>query len=161
MTNTGTEPTLQANMDAFSGSDEDLTPFSTTPIKQSAATARNDLCLQLAIQHDSSLLSKYLPSDPAVFLPDPVPGFDDAFLPPPSFFSALQQVHVMDTPAPRASLVCFDTTTADFDHNTQLLKDSRLDFEVFVNKHLNTTLGYRSEFRPIQQLCLVSQGHPQ
>jgi hypothetical protein len=77
----------------------------------------------------SSLLSKYLLSDPAVFLPNPVSGPDDAFLPPPSFFSALQQVHMMDTPAPRASPICFGTTKAELDHNTQLLQDSGHNFE--------------------------------
>jgi hypothetical protein len=105
-------------------------------------------------------MSKYLPTDLEAFLPPSVPGPDDTFIPPPEFLQNLQYVFDAAVPPPIMSPVRFGTKPTDLAFNSQLLAVSDFDFEAFINQYSESTLGFGSEFRPLDQLERILQGHP-
>jgi hypothetical protein len=101
-----------------------------------------------------------MPSNIDKFLPDKVPGPDDAFTPPAWLMEAVEEIANTEAPAPKAPPVSFDLSKEAVLHNTELLSDSNLSMESLLMKHQDTTLGFGSEFRPLDQLELVLGQHP-
>jgi hypothetical protein len=109
---------------------------------------------------DQKLTSKCTPSSIDKFLPDKVPGPDDAFTPPAWLMEAVEEIAKTEAPAPKAPPVSFDLSEEAVLHNTELLSDSNLSMESLLMKHQDTTLGFGSKFRPLDQLELVLGQHP-
>ncbi len=97
-------------------------------------------------------MSKYLPSSLSYFLPDPVVGPDDYFLPEPSLMVAIKTVAQTPVPVPKAPPIQFSTNPEALEHNARLLKAHHYSMDVLISPHQATTLTYGSEFRPIAQL---------
>jgi hypothetical protein len=105
-------------------------------------------------------MSKYLPTDPCAFLPEPLVGPDDFFRPPDSFLASLQKVFNSDVPTPTKPPVRFDVHQHDLQFNSELLRDYDYDFEKFLAEQSGSTLDFGSEFRPLDQLIQVLGTHP-
>jgi hypothetical protein len=73
---------------------------------------------------------------------------------------AVEEIANTEAPAPKAPPVSFDLSKEAVLHNTELLSDSNLSMESLLMKHQDTTLGFGSEFRPLDQLELVLGQHP-
>ena len=109
---------------------------------------------------DHRLTSKYLPAEASEFLPDPIPGPDDGFIPPAWLMEAIQEVVEAEVPVPKPPPIRFDLSEESVKHNTDLLEDCGLDLETLLSKHQDTTLGFGSEFRPVGQLKKILGEHP-
>jgi hypothetical protein len=105
-------------------------------------------------------MSKYLPSSLSSFLPDPVVGPDDSFLPEPGLMESLTTVAQTPAPVPKAPPIKFSTDPEALKHNAKLLRDHHYSMDDLISKHQETTLAYGSEFRPIAQLETVLGQHP-
>jgi hypothetical protein len=73
---------------------------------------------------------------------------------------AIKEVAAAKVPAPKAPPVKFELTEAAVQHNTELLEAFDLNLAEFLSLQQETTLGFGSEFRPIEQLEKVLGGHP-
>jgi hypothetical protein len=124
------------------------------------ATKRNDTRLQVADEQDQQVLRKYLPVHVSSFLPAPVAGPDDSHEPPLSFLHNLRQVAAASVPTPAAPPFQFDTSDSALRHNEALLRAAHFNLEALLSTHQNTTLGYGSEFRPVEQLRSILGSHP-
>lgn len=107
-----------------------------------------------------TLTSKHLPRSIDEFLPSAIPGPDDNFVPPAWLMEAIEEVAAAEAPAPKAPPVMFELTEAAVQHNTELLEAFDLNSAEFLSLHQDTTLGFGSEFRPIEQFKKVLGGHP-
>ncbi len=130
-----------------------------SPIRK-RADARNDRRVRTADDDDQTTLSKYLPHDPAAFLPDPILGPHDAFEAPLELLQAIQEIASTPSPTPTASPIHFDISPEHLVSNTQLLEHADYDITRLLAQHQHTTLGFGSEFRPIEQLRRVIGNHP-
>ena len=128
--------------------------------KELKATERNNRRLSEANNSDQNLIRKYLPSSPLSFLPSPVLGPDDFFEPPSLFLSSLKTVFNEPVRVPKAPPIRFGTNPSDLEHNAELLRQNNYDLNLLLASHQETTLGYGSEFRPIDQLTLILGRHP-
>jgi hypothetical protein len=62
---------------------------------------------------------------------------------------------------PKPPPIHFDTTPEALATNNQLLRDHGFDLGSLIEGSQDTTLGYGSEFRPLDQLEKVHGGHPE
>jgi hypothetical protein len=116
--------------------------------------------VERANRNDESLLGKYLPSDIDVIFPAILEGPDDSFEAPEWLFKAIQSVARTTVRTPDAPPVRFDTTPAGLQFNSNLLRDYDYDLEKFMAAHTSTTMGFGSEFRPLDQLDQILHSHP-
>jgi hypothetical protein len=73
---------------------------------------------------------------------------------------AVQAVANETTSTPSRPPVVFEMTQEAAAHNSQLLADNNFDLDKFLTANKETTLGYGSEFRSIQQLRTILGEHP-
>jgi hypothetical protein len=121
---------------------------------------RNIERVDLANSQDASLLGKYLPSSIDAFLPGTLHGPDDSFIAPDWLFQAVKSVAKADVKTPEAPPVRFDTSPESLQFNSDLLQSFDFDFERFLATQGSTTLGFGSEFRPLEQLDQILGKHP-
>jgi hypothetical protein len=93
----------------------------------------NDVRFEEANEHGNDVMSKYLPRDPCVILPEPLVGPYYFFSLPNSFLASLQDVFNSDIPTPSKPLVRFDVHQPDLQFNLELLQDYDYDFEKFLS----------------------------
>jgi hypothetical protein len=142
-------------------------PLATVPVgsgdskKQRAAIARNTARISEANRKDERLMSKcrYLPKSLEEILPEPIVGPDDAFEPGEDFLRRIIEVASAPTDTPEPSPVSFATTPEAIAANDKLLSEHGFDLASLLGDYQRTTLGYGSEFRPIDQLEKVLGGH--
>jgi hypothetical protein len=144
-------------------SDDEETPDEPPKEKtkvERVAEKRNRARVERADATDQKLLSKYLPTNIDDFLPSAIPGPDDSFTPPAWLMEAIEEVMNSTAPIPKAPPVKFDLSEESIQHNTELLKGCELDMQELLVKHQDTTLGFGSEFRPIEQMEKILGRHP-
>jgi hypothetical protein len=131
--------------------------------KQRAAADRNVARVTEANKKDKKLMSKYtkyLPKGLSEILPEPIVGPDDAFEPDGDFLRRLAEVAATKVMPPKPSPIRFSTEPESIAKNSQLLSDYGFDLDSLISDHQDTTLGYGSEFRPVDQIQMVLGGHP-
>jgi hypothetical protein len=129
--------------------------------KQRAAEERNADRIKEANKKDEVLLSEYLPTEIKDMLPRPIEGPDDSFEPGERLLDILSKIARTKTIPPKPAPVMFATTPEAIAANDRLLEEHGYDLESLVASSQDTTLGYGSEFRPIDQLEQVLGGHPE
>ena len=103
--------------------------------------------------------NSFLPSDPNLFFPDPIVGPDDAFDPPRWFLEAVRSISQHKTRTPSKSPVRFESGTEAADHNAELLSGFGYDLGSLVRAYEDTTLGFGSEFRTVNELRPLLGNH--
>jgi hypothetical protein len=95
---------------------------------------------------------RYLPSDSTTDLPQPIGRSRQLLRPGPDFITNI--LHIMSQPrsTPSAPPFRFGLTTADLEHNSKLLASVDFDLSRLLPQYQHTTLGYGSEFRPVEEL---------
>ena len=73
---------------------------------------------------------------------------------------AIQEVVESPVPVPRPPPTRFDLSEESVSHNTKLLKSCDLSLETLLAQHQDSTLGFGSEFRPVEQLEKILGEHP-
>ena len=147
-------------IDKDSDPDEDLeSPAKMTDFER-VADRRNLDPIEQANISDQKLLSKYLPSSEDNFLPNRIPGPDDSFTPGPQLLQAIRTVFEARVDVPLSPPIWFDVTEEAIQHNSGLLKECDFDLKTFLNNNQNSTLAFRSEFRPTPQLEMILGQHP-
>jgi hypothetical protein len=151
---------LDALKDVVDSEDEDLAPEGEVTEMVKAADRRNRDRVERAKASEHKLISKYLPMTVDEFLPSKIPGPDDAFRPPAWLMEAVKSVATAKAPVPKAPPVMFDLSEEVVCFNTDLLKDSNLSLQHLLSQHQDTTPGFGSDFRPLDQLEAILGKHP-
>ena len=73
---------------------------------------------------------------------------------------AIEVVANAAAPAPTTPPVKFSLSEEAIQFNTALLKDNELSLDRLLLEHQHTTLGFGSEFRPLEQLETILGQHP-
>ena len=145
----------QRNQDRLARADEvdrEITGESGIALKQESGRRRK--------RSDSRERKTYLTSDAHEYFGPPIRGPDDAGSPPPWFLPALRKLAATETATPKKSPVIFKQTEEAAHENEQLLKSFDFDIEKLIAAHSDTTLGYGSEFRSVEQLKPLIGRHP-
>ena len=161
--------TVDSTTDTRSAKESDMTARNAD--KASARTARRlatkDRIDQTILGEFARSLGKevtqavrYLPSDIQQIFPNQLVGPDDFFRPGPDFITNI--LHIMSRPrsTPSAPPFRFGLTTADLEHNSKLLASVDFDLSRLLPQYQHTTLGYGSEFRPVEELAVLLGKHP-
>ena len=156
----GVESFLELDVDELDSDADDRAPAGETSERETVSARRNRERVNQANAADRKLTSKYLPFDITEFLPNTIPGPDDAFTPPDWLMDAIEAVANAAAPAPTASPVKFSLSEEAIQFNTALLKDNELSLDRLLLEHQHTTLGFGSEFRPLEQLETILGQHP-
>jgi hypothetical protein len=153
---------LENDLREASTKGQNVRPLDAGPSRQETiAIDRNQNRIEKADERDrATLLSKYLPSSAALFLPPPVEGPEDSFRPPPDFHRRLREVAQAQVPTPKAPNVQFATDASSLEQNRATLELYDYNLGALFAANKGTTLDYGSEFRPIDQLRKVLGGHP-
>ena len=114
----------------------------------------------MANDSDEALLGTYLPTSVTSVFHGHVGGPDDSFSPPPWLLHCVQTNAETPVPVPDPPPVKFATDAASVRHNTSLLEQSGFNMETLLQQAQSTTLGFGSEFRPLQQLQRLLGQHP-
>lgn len=104
--------------------------------------------------------TRYLPNDVQRILPSQLAGPDDFFATGPEFLNNIVTVMRRLPPTPSAPPFRFGVTTSDLAHNERILADADFNFDQLLLRHQGSTLGFGSEFRPIDDLTLLLAKHP-
>jgi hypothetical protein len=104
-------------------------------------------------------MSKYLPASLDDVFYELVEGPDDAFVPLTWLLQAVQEVAETTVPAPKAPPIKFWTDEQSLAENAELLEKFDFDISKLLNHFANTTIGYGSEFRPVEQLNKIFGPH--
>jgi hypothetical protein len=131
------------------------------PSKQKSAEKRNFQRISDANKRDEVTLGEYLSEDINDVLPEPIHGPNDSFDPGEEFLKKLTEVATTDVEPPRPAPIVFKTSPEALQANDHLLKSYSYDLERLFADFQDTTLGYGSEFRPLDQLEKVLGGHPE
>ena len=107
-----------------------------------------------------SATATYLNGDARSFFPDPAVGPDDSFKTPSWFIEALRKLTKHTTVTPKESPIQFATTRSAAEHNERTLALYEFDLDRLIEKFANTTLGYGSEFRTVEELKPLIGPHP-
>jgi hypothetical protein len=138
-------------------------PKSPNP-RTEAGKERNRLRLAQANREDENTLGEprkgYLPNNPASFLPEPVTGPDDSFLPPDWFLRELRRIADSPCPTPARPTIRFEVSQEAAQHNAQLLRQVDYDMTQFLGTQRGTTVDAGSEFRSVETLRPLLGGHP-
>jgi hypothetical protein len=156
----GRPPTeVKVNTETTEKKTETRQPRKEPPLQQ----RRNDERTQAANEEDENLLGKYLSSDAFSIFPHvPIAPDDTATVPSPEFLKSVAYVAALEAPAPSPPPFMFDPNNLlqSARHNTSILEDYGFDLDRLFAAHSDSTVGYGSEFRPIDQLDRVLGGHP-
>jgi hypothetical protein len=101
---------------------------------------------------DATLIGESLPVSLADVFIDVVKGPNDNFKPPEWLIKAIDEVAHTSAPPLKAPLVKFAVDNDSLDHNGRLLDRFNFDLTELLDHFADTTLGYGSEFRPVDQL---------
>jgi hypothetical protein len=130
-------------------------PVDYTSPATALGTKRDQQRLAQANEYDVTILGEspaYLPNSISDYLPEPVTGPDDSFIPPQSFLEALKSVSASAVPVPKKPSVHFSSTPRAVQANAELLAKYDFDLERLLDAKFGTTVEYGSEFRPLPQL---------
>ena len=111
-------------------------------------------------QTKQATATRYLPNDVRQILPSQLVGPDDFFVTGPEFLNNIVAIISRPPPTPSAPPFRFGVTTADLEHNAKVLADADFNFDKLLPMHQGSTLGFGSEFRPIDDLALLLAKHP-
>jgi hypothetical protein len=89
-----------------------------------------------------------------------VKGPNDTFKPPEWLIKAIDEVAHTPAPPLKAPPVKFAVDNESLEHNGRLLDRFNFDLAELLDHFADTTLGYGSEFRPVDQLEKIFAGHP-
>jgi hypothetical protein len=139
-------------------------PVNTPNPATERSRVRNELRLASADASDETILGElvpvYLSDSVEDYIPSPVVGPDDSFVPPPSFLANLKSVSESEVPVPGKPSVSFSSSPRSVQANADLLAKHDFDLGKLLEAEKGTTLGFGSEFRSIDQLRKVMGGHP-
>ena len=102
----------------------------------------------------------YLDGDVRSFFPIPAEGPDDSFVTPSWFIKSLSELARHTTTTPEKSPIEFENTHSAAEKNEQTLALFDFDLSRLIGKYANTTLGYGSEFRTVDELKPLIGTHP-
>jgi hypothetical protein len=142
-------------------SDKDnIAPAGDTTEQETVSAQRDQDRADQANATDQKLTSKHLSFDIDEFLPNTIPGPDDGFTLPDWLMEAIEAVAKAKAPAPKAPPVKFSLSEEVIQFDTDLLKDKELSLDRLLLEHQHATLGFGSEFRPLEQLETILGQHP-
>jgi hypothetical protein len=90
----------------------------------------------------------------------PIVGPDDYFVPPAWLMEAVREVAGSVAPTPKGPPVVFKTDPASLERNAELMKDHDYCLGSLLRTTAGTTMDPSAEFRPIEQLDRIYNGHP-
>jgi hypothetical protein len=135
-----------------------------SPTKKRRSEYRNDDRWRQMDSSDADLLGKlgghYLSPDPNSFTPDPILGPDDSFTPPDWFLPTVTKVARTAVVPPLKPDVRFDMTEKARTYNSEKLEEMGYDVGRLLLANVGTTMGFSSEFRPMDQLEPLLGQHP-
>ena len=102
----------------------------------------------------------YLDGDVESFFPAPVKGPDDTFATPSWFIESLRTLTGHTTTTPGKSPIVFESTPNAAEQNERTLALFDFDLSRLIEKFADTTLGYGSEFRTVDELKPLIGNHP-
>jgi hypothetical protein len=102
----------------------------------------------------------YLPSNVRDILPNPLVGPDDFFDPGSEFVSKILTLMQSQPPTPSIPPFRFGTTPPELAHNARVIEAAGFDFDQLLPLHQGSTLGFGSEFRPVEDLKPLLAKHP-
>ena len=91
---------------------------------------------------------------------EPVAGPNDSFSSPGWFFKEVFSVVNSDPPVPTRSPIVFENNDEAAKANGAVLAACGFDIQRLIDKHPDSTLGYGSEFRTVEQLKPLLGRHP-
>ena len=103
---------------------------------------------------------EHLDSEAASYFGIPAQGPDDSFLTPEWFLTAIVRVANCDPVVPVKAPFEFTNTKEAADHNDKVLAAVDYDLEKLIRANADSTLGYGSEFRTVEQLKPLIGRHP-
>lgn len=130
------------------------------PYQGRAADRRNTERVVTANRRDQELVGKYLTTTVASFLPSKLTGPDDYFVPSPDLIEAVRKVSETKVETPKAPPFRFDVAPESVAHNSKCIQDHPAGLQGVIGDSQDTTLGYGSEFRPLDQLESILGDHP-
>jgi hypothetical protein len=138
-------------------------PSSPNP-RKIAGAERNKVRLAQANREDKQTLGekcrRSLPTNPAMFLPEPVTGPDDSFSAPNWFLRELRIIANSPCPVPSKSTVQFEMSPEAAEHNASLLREVDYDMTRFLATQRGSTLDFGAEFRSVESLRPLLGRHP-
>ena len=102
----------------------------------------------------------YLTGSARDFFAEPIRGPDDTFQPPAWFLQELVKLSKTETKTPLKSPIVFETTKEARETNAAILASTGFCVKTLIENHSETTLGYGSEFRTVDQLRPLVGRHP-
>jgi hypothetical protein len=121
---------------------------------------RNDERVRQRDKRDRELMGKYLPASLKDMFNKLVEGVDDDFEPPSWFLQTVREVAGTAVQPPKAPPIKFATDDKSLVDNAGLLEKFNFDIAKLLDHFADTTIGYRSEFRPTKQPQKIFGGHP-
>ncbi|KAI2493346.1 hypothetical protein MHU86_21191 [Fragilaria crotonensis] len=103
---------------------------------------------------------QHLSNDTRTYFHKPIKGPDDAFHTEEWFLTELKKVAAKVPITPKKSPVVFENTIDAATVNAKLLENSNFDVDKLLRQYADTTLGYGSEFRTVEQLKPLIGRHP-
>jgi hypothetical protein len=104
-------------------------------------------------------MSKYLLASLDDMFYKLVEGPDDAFVPPTWLLKAVQEVASTTVSAHKAPPIKFYTDEHSLSENAELLEKFDFDIAKLLDHLADTTIGYGSAFRPVEQLNKIFGRH--
>ncbi|KAI2497797.1 hypothetical protein MHU86_16683 [Fragilaria crotonensis] len=101
-----------------------------------------------------------LPSDAALFFPEPLEGPCDEFAPPPWFLEGIKRICANESPTPTKSPIRFDLSDQAVEHNARVMGRVGFDVGRLIKENGSSTLGFGSEFRRVEELEPLLGKHP-
>jgi len=103
---------------------------------------------------------KYLPGDVGKILPPPIEAPDDSFPVPSWLVDRVREVASTEVDAPAPPPLKFDLSPEAAQHNAKVIRESHYDLERLIEAHRSSTIGYGSEFRPVEDMSAILGKHP-
>ena len=104
--------------------------------------------------------NQFLDPRTEAFFPPPTEGPDDEFETPPWFLDELRKLARTMTKTPGKSPIVFQNNAEAAKENGKLLEKMDFDIGRLITEFRDTTLGYGSEFRTVEQLRPLLGRHP-
>ena len=102
----------------------------------------------------------HLPSDAALFFPEPAAGPCDEFEPPAWFLKAIKDICATPSEVPTKSPIRFEMSERASAINAEVLRNVDFDLGRLILEHGSSTLGFGSEFRKVAELRPLIGRHP-
>ena len=106
------------------------------------------------------LREPYLTDDARGFFGEPIRGPDDLMAAEPWLLKAITQLAGEHTRTPDRSPIVFEQTAEAAAENARVLSSFDFDVKRMIEAHSDSTLGYGSEFRSVEQLRPLIGRHP-